>query len=149
MNMPIQFMVKHTLFKWPLTYFWYCVGGISVNRDAASNVVGQMVQSFQERDDMILVLAPEGTRKNVAHWRLGFYWIALQADVPVLIGTIDYKNRLVHVGPDVRLTGDLDADFQMLREHYLPRVDVDPQYPPKKETAPAESATEPAEAVNS
>jgi len=131
MDMPIQFMMKHTLFRFPLNLLWPRLGGVSVNRKAAANLVQQMVREFETRDDMILVIAPEGTRGHVPHWKLGFYWMALKADVPVLIGAIDYKTRKVHVGPAVRMTGDLDEDFAALRAHYLPRVGVDPRYPPQ------------------
>jgi 1-acyl-sn-glycerol-3-phosphate acyltransferase len=85
------------------------------------------VQVFRERDRMVLVLAPEGTRKNVPYWKTGFYYIALGAGVPVLLGYVDYPRRRCGFGPALMPTGDIDKDFEVIRAFYADKVGQHPE----------------------
>jgi 1-acyl-sn-glycerol-3-phosphate acyltransferase len=57
-----RFIGKASLFKGPLGWLMRKLGGIPVQRDHPEGLVGQTVAAFAEADEMILVLAPEGTR---------------------------------------------------------------------------------------
>ncbi len=95
----VKFLGKHTLFKKPMGWIFTALGGIPVNRQRAGGIVGQAVDAFDSADDMILVLAPEGTRKATSSWRSGFLEIARGASVPIIIGGVDGANRVVAISP--------------------------------------------------
>jgi 1-acyl-sn-glycerol-3-phosphate acyltransferase len=83
--------------------------------------VSQAVAWFEGNETFALGLAPEGTRKLTAGWKTGFYYIALQAGVPVVLGYIDYAKKEGGIFPEVFIpTGDIDRDFQILRRIYGP-----------------------------
>lgn len=117
-RLPIRFMAKDSLFRGPLGPLMRSLGGISVNRRERTNLVDQIAAKFEEFDDLIIGLAPEGTRKKTSHWKTGFYFIALKAKVPIVMAYLDYGNKVIGVGPSFMPSGDLKADFEIIREFY-------------------------------
>jgi 1-acyl-sn-glycerol-3-phosphate acyltransferase len=65
-----------------------------------------------------LALSPEGTRKFTHGWRSGFYQLALQAEVPLCTGRIDYGNKMVDFSTCMRLTGNEAADYKALAKAF-------------------------------
>jgi 1-acyl-sn-glycerol-3-phosphate acyltransferase len=94
------------------------LGGFPVQRGARLNAVEQAVERFRNAERLILVMSPEGTRKRTAHWKSGFYHIARGANVPVVLGFLDYPNRTAGIGPTVHLTGDTEADLAVMAAFY-------------------------------
>jgi 1-acyl-sn-glycerol-3-phosphate acyltransferase len=92
------------------------------------NTVEQAIQAFREHDEFILVLSPEGTRKKVERWKMGFYHIALGAGVPIVLGALDYQNRRVVIGPTFLPTGDEQADLAAMLAFFRPYVPKKPEY---------------------
>lgn len=120
---PVSFWGKDSLFKLPLFGAWLrWLGGIAVNRSAPQGAVGQMVKTMiQAREQgqfLWLALAPEGTRSRTAGWRMGFYRVALGADVPLGLVRLDYGRKQVHVDSFWRLSGQVPDDFAALAQHF-------------------------------
>lgn len=113
-----HFLGKHTLFKPPFGWLMRWFGGMPVRRDVPGGVVQQVVEAIHARDGFVLGIAPEGTRKRVAAWRTGFYYIALEAGVPIVPVTFDYGRRRVVAAPPVLPTGDIEADFRTMRAFF-------------------------------
>lgn len=114
----ISFVAKHTLFVGPLGVLLRFMGGIPIRRDVRSNTVSQLVDVFESRQDLILAVPPEGTRGYVEYWKSGFYHTARGADVPVVLGFLDYQRRRGGYGPCFHLSGDVSADMDRLRDFY-------------------------------
>ncbi|MGA3208464.1 MAG: lysophospholipid acyltransferase family protein [Syntrophales bacterium] len=114
----IYWLGKERIFRWPFGAFFKWLGGIPVNRSTSADVVAQTVQAFKEQEKMIMVVAPEGTRKRVNHWKTGFYYIAMGANVPLVMGFIDYVRREGGFGPMLMPTGDIEADMEKIRAFY-------------------------------
>ncbi len=114
----LNWVGKHTLFRKPWGWFLQWLGGIPVNRTTSRNFVEQVVASFQSHDQLILAIAPEGTRKSTNHWKSGFYHIARQADVPVLLGYIDYQKKTGGIKDILEISGDLESDLAVIRKIY-------------------------------
>lgn len=117
-GLDIKFFAKKSLFWFPLGNLLRGLGAIELDRDRAINVVQQAVNEFESHDSFYFGLAPEGTRSLKPGWKTGFYRIALGAGVPVYIGFLDFRNKRIGIGPRVDLTGDVDADLAVIREHY-------------------------------
>ena len=109
---------KHTLVKWPFGRLMRRWGVIPVRRDVAENTVQQVNDEFDANEEMMLVIAPEGTRSRADHWRSGFYKITIGADVPLLIAAIDGPTKRVKISGPLALTGDVSADMDVLRAFY-------------------------------
>ena len=119
LGLELNYFGKHSLFVGPLGWFLRFTGGIPLNRSARHGFVDQAVDWFAVRETFALGVAPEGTRFKTAGWKTGFYYIALRAKVPVALGFIDYANREAGLYPELfEPTGDIDRDFDRLREIY-------------------------------
>jgi 1-acyl-sn-glycerol-3-phosphate acyltransferase len=114
----VTFLGKHTLFRWPLGGVMRWIGGIGVDRRSSSGVVAQSIELLQGRDQLILVVAPEGTRGQVDQWKTGFYHIAAGAEVPILPVSFGYRRKLIRFGEMFIPTGNVEADLQELRDFY-------------------------------
>ena len=121
-----HFMAKKSLFRWPWRNFMLDMGGVSIDRHSSNNLVEQMAAEFASRDELILTIAPEGTRGSVGKWKTGFYHIAMAAKVPLVLGMMNYSNKTGGLGSAIMPTGDYEADMAKIFEFYK---DVVPRYP--------------------
>ena len=120
LGVDINIIIKREVLEGPLGIILRPIGMIGINRSAALNVVGQMVKRFAEKDRMWLGITPEGTRKQVKHWKSGFLRIAYEANVPIQTLFLDYPTKTFTFGPVVRATGDHDADMTRIRALFAP-----------------------------
>ncbi len=118
LGVKFRWIAKDTLFWGPLGWIFRPLGGIPVNRRKSTNFVEQMATLFQQEDVLHLVISPEGTRRQTDCWKKGFYYIALTAQVPVVMGFADYKRKVVGLGPSFIPSGDIQVDMQLIREFY-------------------------------
>lgn len=119
---------KHSIFIWPFAGLLKAWGGIPILRHLRLNMVEQAIQGFHDNREFILVLSPEGTRKKVERWRMGFYHIACGASVPIVPGALDYRNRRVVIGSVFEPTGDAKADLKVLLAFFRPYEPKKPEY---------------------
>ena len=117
-QLDIHFFAKESLFWFPLNIVLRALGGIPLDRKRAGSAVDQAIEMFRTHDSFYFGLAPEGTRSRVDHWKSGFYRIADGAEVPVILGFLDYGNRRIGLGPTFSLSGDWHKDLDYCREFY-------------------------------
>jgi len=118
LRLDVHWLGKHTLFPVGLGWFMRWLGGIPVNRSRAHNMVPRMATLLRDEPDTILCIPPEGTRSRVSTWKTGFYHIAAQADVPILMAAIDAENRELRLLGQFHPEGDVDSDMARIREQY-------------------------------
>lgn len=123
-----RWFAKHTLFRRPFGGLLRRWGGIPIQRHLKLNTVEQAVQAFRDSREMILIISPEGTRKKVERWKMGFYHIARGAEVPVVLAALDYGNRRIVIGEPFRPSGDEAADLQRMLAFYRPFVPRKPEH---------------------
>ena len=114
----VRFMGKHSLFLGPQGSLLRWLGGIAVERSSRHNFVEHMVEQFRTTDDMVLIIAPEGTRKAVSRWKGGFYHIALGAGVAVVPVYLDYATKRVGFALPCYLSGEMEADLAGIQQCY-------------------------------
>jgi 1-acyl-sn-glycerol-3-phosphate acyltransferase len=117
----MHWMGKESLFRFPFYGIMTWLGGIPVNRNSSHNMVensSQMILSAKK--DFRLALSPEGTRKTVFRWKTGFYYIALGARVPIVLGYIDYPSKRCGIAKVFFPTGDSVADIEKIQAVYSP-----------------------------
>lgn len=114
----LHYVIKNSVVEGPFGSLIQKWGGISVDRANTQGFVQKMVEEFESRDTFILAIMPTGTRSAKKEWRSGFYYIALQAGVPVMLVTFDYGNKVMRLGPTIELSGDYEADLALIQSKY-------------------------------
>jgi 1-acyl-sn-glycerol-3-phosphate acyltransferase len=112
----LEWIVKDDWVKPPVIgHIIRALGGVPIDRSRSMNTVKQMANKFQQRDKLVLVIAPEGTRRKTNYWKTGFYWIAYEAGVPILLGLMDYGTRTIRLDRPLLIpSGDIEADMAQI-----------------------------------
>ena len=119
LRLNVYWMGKASLFRFPFGPVMRWLGGIAVERDKNSNLVAASAAALVQADGPLqLVVPPEGTRDKTRHWKTGFYFIALQAKVPIILAYMDYQRKVSGLGPVFTPTGDVDADMAQIKLFY-------------------------------
>ncbi len=118
LGIQLTYMAKHSLFKGPTGWLMRSTGAVPINRDSARNTVDEIVDQFEQRDQLYYLIAPEGTRKKVERWKSGFLRVAYKAKVPVLRVSFDYATKTISLGTYAELTGDIDKDLEAVQNYY-------------------------------
>ncbi|MGZ5102005.1 MAG: lysophospholipid acyltransferase family protein, partial [Usitatibacter sp.] len=127
LDLRLAFLGKHTLFRGPLGGAMRWIGGIPVDRSSSHGVVAQSVDAFSRMQRRILVIAPEGTRKRVPHFKEGFLHIARGANVPVMLATLDWKARCVRFGPTFEVGEDIEQERRRAEAFFAPILGRNPR----------------------
>jgi 1-acyl-sn-glycerol-3-phosphate acyltransferase len=117
-KMNLNWLGKESLFRWPFGGFFRWLGGVPINRSKQGDVVAQSIKAFKDRVKMVMVIAPEGTREKTRYWKTGFYHIANGANIPVVMGFLDYVRKVGGIGPSFMPTGNIDIDMRSIQEFY-------------------------------
>ena len=92
LRLNIYWMGKEQIFKPPFRGLMRWLGGIPVQREKSNNLVAASIEAIKAaRGPLQLVVPPEGTRSNTRYWKTGFYYIAVGAQVPIVMAYLDYK----------------------------------------------------------
>ena len=123
-----SFLMKKSWFFFPMGALLRSLGGVPVDRSKRTSVTDQMAEEFANREKFHLAITPEGTRKLVKKWKMGFYHIAIKANVPIQLAYIDYAKKEMGITSIFYPTGDEVADLAKIQEFYK---DVTPCHPEK------------------
>lgn len=123
----VRWMGKEALFKPPYRGIMMWLGGIPVDRSKSNNLVAATVQKLKEASELIILIPPEGTRSKVTYWKTGFYWIAQGANVPLMLGYLDFKKKEGGIGGIFKPTGNIDLDMPQIRAFYAGVTGRNPQ----------------------
>ena len=116
LRVKLKWMGKKELFDGPFGWLMKAMGGIPIDRSKANNVVSQMIEIYQQAEDLAVAIPPEGTRSKVRYWKSGFYNIAHGASVPIALGFLDYKRKVGGIGGELITTSDYEADLEKIKE---------------------------------
>lgn len=114
----INYIAKKELFRWPFGWYFRWTGGEKLDRTPGQNKVDAIAQIFKQKDEFRLAMSPEGTRKKVLVWKTGYYYIAMEANVPIICVAFDYLTKKVLINPPFYPTGNIDEDTIKLRSFF-------------------------------
>lgn len=121
LDLNIHWMGKIQIFRFPFQGLMQWLGGIAVDRSQSTNMVSASAQTLRDAEgELHLVVPPEGTRAQSRQWKTGFYYIALEAQVPIVLGFLDFGSKTSGLGPALLPTGDLEADMKRIKGFYAP-----------------------------
>lgn len=128
LNVKINFVGKKELFVFPIGWLFSMLGGTPIDRYAKENKVHTIAKLFKERDEFRMAMAPEGTRKKVKVWRTGFYYIAKEVHVPIIMFTFDFENKQNKISEPFYPTDDIEKDFEVMHQFYVGVKGKVPEY---------------------
>lgn len=112
MGLKIGYLGKEELFRPPFGFIFRLLGGRPVKRFESNNLVGDQIDIIKSSSIKMFALAPEGTRKDVAKLRTGFYYIAFGAKIPVVMLAFDFDKKSVVYGGKFLPSGDFKNDMK-------------------------------------
>lgn len=118
LRLKVYWMAKASLFRWQIGWLSRWLGGIAIDRSASNNTVQNTINAFAARERLAVVVAPEGTRGKVTHWKTGFYHIAHGAGVPIALAYLDFRHKAGGIGCMFHTTGDIAADMARIQQFY-------------------------------
>ncbi len=131
MKIPLKFTIKKEWMRFPFNLILEPLGAIPIDRnskDATGRKISYteaMIKLFKERDNLVVMVTPEGTRSKRTEWKTGFYYVAEGAKVPIALGYLDYKNKIAGV-KKVIYTGDFEKVMREINAFYK---DITPHTP--------------------
>lgn len=126
LRLKLHWMGKNTLFMFPFGGFMRWLGGIPIDRSQHHGVVDQVVEQYRRNPQLVVLVPPEGTRKRVKEWKTGFYHIANNAGVPILMGYLDTSKKEAGLADFFFPTGNVDEDIRAIRAFYTDKKGIRP-----------------------
>jgi len=120
-------LIKSTLFVGPLGWFLRYCGAIPVNRTQASSLVNYIAGIYEEREEFVLIITPEGTRSPNPNWKRGFHHVATTAQVPILIVYVDSTTKTIGIEGLMEPTDDVDGDIRQLKRFFDAKSGLKPK----------------------
>ena len=133
MGLPLRFTVKQEWVRFPFKRIMLNLGAIAIDRrpknpgEERPSMTEAMANLFKENPELHVMVTPEGTRSLRTQWKTGFWYTAKMANVPILLGYLDYKNKVAGIGKIIYPT-DLETDMRTMMEFYK---DITPCHPEK------------------
>ncbi len=112
------FLMKKEWFFFPLGAFFRWMGGIPVYRDKRTSMVDQLIERAGQSDTFHLAITPEGTRSANPDWKKGFYYIALGAQIPIVLIGIDYEKKCIVADRYLIPSGNIDKDMRDIKLYF-------------------------------
>lgn len=131
MKLRLRFTIKKEWIRFPLKKLMLTLGALPIDRSPKSDgsrksSVEAMAELFDTRDELLLMITPEGTRSRVEKWRTGFYYVALSAKVPLALGFMDYRTRECGIDKILYPSGDFERDMKEIMAFYATKTAKNP-----------------------
>src|SRR5690606_10808045 len=97
LGIQITIFGKDSLFRTPLKPILEWAGVVPVVRNSAQGQTRQIVEIIEPSEQIWIGMAPEGSRKAPEKIRSGFYYIAQEAQLPIVMFSFDYDLKTIHI----------------------------------------------------
>jgi 1-acyl-sn-glycerol-3-phosphate acyltransferase len=124
MELPVKFTLKKEWFRFPVERIMRSLGGIPIDRspkkegEKRPSMVEAMADLFKQYEVLHVMITPEGTRALRTEWKTGFWYTAKIANVPILCGYLDYKNKIAGIGKILHPSESLEQDMREIMQFY-------------------------------
>jgi 1-acyl-sn-glycerol-3-phosphate acyltransferase len=134
LGIPIRVTLKDQFMRFPLNLIFAPLGAIGINRrprkpgEERPSTVQAMADLFKDREELAMVVTPEGSRSLRTTWKTGFYHVAQLANVPIGLGYLDFAKKEAGIGGIIYPSGDMEADLRKIMAFYQT---ITPKHPEK------------------
>lgn len=124
LNIAVRYTVKKEFDFFPFSGILNSLGAIWVDRspkkegEERRSMVEVMTELFDRKEPLVVLVTPEGTRSKRTKWKTGFYHVALNANVPIALGYVDFKTKIAGVGKVIYPSGDIEKDMREIMAFY-------------------------------
>lgn len=124
MGIKQRFAIKKEWMRFPFKKLMESLGALPIDRNKKKvqgeklSGVDAMSALFENRDELRLIITPEGTRSRVEKWKTGFYFVAVKANVPIALGFMDYKTKTCGIDKVIYPSGNFNADMKEIMAFY-------------------------------
>ena len=132
MKIKIRFTIKKEWTRFPFGLITKPLGAVAINRapkiegDKRKSMVDVMSELYSKYEDLVLIVTSEGTRSKVEEWKSGFYHIAKNAQVPLALGYLNYKDKIAGIRKELFIpTDNLEDDMKKIMEYYKYAFPID------------------------
>lgn len=126
-GMKSNFLMKKEWFFWPLGVIFRAMGGIPVFRTKKTSMTDNLANEAIKACVFHLCITPEGTRSLNPDWKKGFYFIALKAQIPILLYGLDYEKKLIECTKCMIPTGELEKEMKEIKLYFKDYKGKDPK----------------------
>jgi len=123
-GIPVKVAIKNFWTQFPFSLLINPLGGVGIDRSKKTEAnkgtqINNIAAVFKKYEEIAFIITPEGSRSKRTKWKSGFYHIAKEADVPIVIMTANYENRQINFGPVLYPeTVDLETVMQKVMAFY-------------------------------
>ena len=114
----INFLMKREWFFWPLGVIFKSLGGIPVWRSKHTSMTDNLAETAKTKDSFKLCITTEDTRSPNTEWKKGFYFIALKAEIPILLYGVDYEKKKIVCTDSFTPSGNIDEDMPKIKSYF-------------------------------
>ena len=128
-----RFTIKKEWIKHPFGKMFLKMGAIGIDRtprkvgEERPSMVQAMAHLFKENKRLAIVFTPEATRSKVTEWKMGFYYAAKLAGVPIALGYLDYQKREAGITKLIQPTDNMEADLKQIMDFYKDKIGKIPE----------------------
>jgi len=113
-----MFLSKKELFFFPMNLVMKKFGSMAVRGVKGKNAIYQVADILNQADELHVVISPEGRISKVNNWNKGFYYMAVKAKVPIVVGFIDYEKKQIGVKSTIYDLSNYDEVIMQINERY-------------------------------
>ena len=117
-GMKCNFLMKKEWFFWPMGVLMRKLGGIPVWRSKHTSMTDNLAQTARQMKSFRLCVTPEGTRSPNADWKLGFYFIAQKANIPILLYGVDFEKKVIACRKTIIPNGNVDIQMREVKDYF-------------------------------
>lgn len=113
-----KFLSKKELFFFPMNLVMRKLGSIPVRGVKNKNAIYQVAELLINAEQLHIVVSPEGRIKKVTKWNKGFYHMAKKANVPIVVGYLDYEKKEIGIKKIIYDISDFDEVMKQINTSY-------------------------------
>lgn len=119
MGTDTRYVGKRELFRFPFGYIFRALGGYPVDRSKNNKFVDAVCELFNSKDNFSICLTPEGTRSYAPIWKTGFWHIAHNLNIPIVMIGMDYKSKSVVIKEPFLTSEHVESDISKMKEYFM------------------------------
>jgi len=101
-------------------------GSMPIRGIKNKNSIYMVADLLKNSETLHVVISPEGTILKTTQWDKGFYYMALKANVPIIVSYLDYKKKEIGIKGVIKNLENINTVMQQLNMMY---TDVTAKYP--------------------
>lgn len=118
MGTDTRYVGKRELFRFPFGWIFKALGGYPVDRSKNNKFVDAVCDLYNSKDRFSICLTPEGTRSYAPVWKTGFWHIAHNLQIPIVMIAMNYQTKSIVIEKPFSTSDDIDSDISKMKDYF-------------------------------